>query len=389
MLSRGGMRHARRSRSGGPVSILSRVDQRHERRPLLGAFGVAVLATALFAAWLASGIGGETSVRYVDDLGTALAALAATALCLRAAGRQLRQLRAFWWLLGAACGAWTLGEAIWAVYDLVLHQAVPVPSWADVGYLTGIPLAVCALLSHPGMRSSRARKARSILDGLLVATALLFLSWTFVLGPLWQSTDLTTVGGLVTLAYPFGDVVIVFFIVLVVRRMTSERRLALWWLLGGLLAMALADSTYAYLTEVKSYATGNLIDTGWFAGYLAIALGAFCSDARGTVARRAEASLPTLAPIVAPFVPLLVALSVVGIEIQLGHRPDPVALIMAFGLVALVPVRQGLLMLDLMAPNGERTGGLGMRLHAALLGAIPENVPVESSPPPRPDRSRL
>ena len=51
-------------------------------------------------------------------------------------------------------------------------------------------------------------------DGLVVATALLFLSWTLVLGPLWRSADLSTWAGVVALAYPFGDVVIVFFIVL-------------------------------------------------------------------------------------------------------------------------------------------------------------------------------
>lgn len=60
------------------------------------------------------------------------------------------------------------------MYDHVLREEVPVPSWADVGYLS----------------------------------SLLFLSWTFVLGPLWQSTDLTTAGGLVALGYPFGDVVV-------------------------------------------------------------------------------------------------------------------------------------------------------------------------------------
>ena len=145
-------------------------------------------------------------------------------------------------LLALASGAWTLGESIWAVYDLVLREEVPVPSWADVGYLSGIPLAVAALLAHPALRGTGVRQARAVVDGLLVATSLLFLSWTFVLGPLWESTDLTTAGGLVALGYPFGDVVIVLFMVLAVRGITREGRLPLWLLLGGLLAMALAET---------------------------------------------------------------------------------------------------------------------------------------------------
>jgi len=81
------------------------------------------------------------------------------------------------------------------------------------------------------MTDNRTHRARSVLDGMVIATALLFVSWTLVLGPLWRSTDLTTLGGLVTLAYPFGDVVIVFFIVLAIRGMTGENRSALWCLL--------------------------------------------------------------------------------------------------------------------------------------------------------------
>ena len=366
----------------------ARMDGARAHRRFLGAAGLAASATALIAAWLAIGIGGETAVLSVDDLATVLAALAATALCLRAGMHQSGRPRLFWWLLAAACGAWLLGEVIWALYDLGLGEEVPVPSWADVGYLGALPLAVGALLSHPAIHGSGARRARAVFDGLLVATALLFLSWTYVLGPLWRSTDLSTAGGVVALAYPFGDVVIVFFIVLVVRAMTSGGRLPLWCLLGGLLTMALTDSTYAYLTEVKSYEPGNVIDSGWIAAYLAIAVGAFSSDARETVAHRAEPSVPRLAPIVAPFLPMLVALSVIGLEIELGHRPDPVAFVMAFALVLLMLVRQGLLLLDLIARGGKQEGSTLTRLHGALVGALPQSAAVESGPL-SPDRSAL
>ncbi len=354
------------------------------RRHLLSGVGAA-FATSSYAAWLAWGVGGETSVLYVADLGTVLAALVATVLCLRAGNRQAGRLRLFWRLLAAACGAWTLGEAIWAVYDLVLHRDVPVPSFADVGYLAGVPLAVAALLSHPAMRGSGARRSRGLIDGLAVATALLFLSWTFVLGPLWESTDLTTAGGVVALAYPFGDVVLVFFVLLVVRGMTRDGRLALWWLLAGLLAMALADSTYAYLVEVNAYETGTLLDSGWVAGYLAIAVGALCSDSRGGVAPRAEPSAG-LAPILAAFLPLLAALTVVGIQIELGQRPDRVGLIMAFVLVVISLLRQGLLVLELIAPHGEREGGVVMRVYASLLGGTLEDR-AEPAAPLAPDGS--
>jgi len=343
-----------------------------ERQRFRKAAGIAVLASGAFAAWVGWGIGGEMSVLYVDDLATVLAALTATVLCLRAGALHARELRLFWWLLAAACGAWTLGEMIWAVYDLALRESVPVPSWADVGYLTGVPLAVLALVCHPALRGSGTHKARSVLDGLTVATALLFLSWTIVLGPLWRSTDLSTLGGVVAFAYPFGDVVMIFFIVLAIRGMTAGDRLPLWCLLAGLLALALSDGTYSYLTEVKSYESGSLIDTGWFAGYLGIALGAFCFGPRGSVVRRTGLSLPGRASLVAPFLPVLGALGVAAIEIELLQRLDDVAWITALGLVGLVLARQGLLVLDLVGRGDEQEAVVAKRVaHAALGHAIP------------------
>jgi hypothetical protein len=373
---------------GATPSLIEHV-QEHQR--FLKAAGIVALATGLFATWVKWGIGGDTSVRYFDDLATVLAVLAATVLCLRAGARHAGELRLFWWLLAGACGAWTLAEMTWALYELVLHESVPVPSWADVGYLAGIPLAVVALVCHPATRGGGTQKARSVLDGLMVATALLFLSWTIVLGPLWRNTDLSNLGGVVALAYPFGDVIIIFFIVLAIRGIAAGDRLALWCLLGGLLATALADSTYSYLTGVKGYESGNLIDTGWFAGYLGIALGAFCSETRDRVVNRSGLLLPTPTSLIAPFLPVLGALSVAAVEIQLGHRLDDVAWISAFALVALVLARQGLLVFDLVAHSEEREAVVAKQLaHAALGHAIPEmsgsSVPAMAAETPGNER---
>ena len=330
-----------------------------------------MLATGLFAAWVGLGIGGSTAVRYVDDLGTVLAALAATLLCVRAGRQHDQPMRRFWWLLAGAAACWTFAEAVWAVYELVLHVDVPLPSWADLGYLAAIPLAVAALLMHPATWSHGGRRTRSLLDGLVLATALLFLSWTVVLGPLWRSTDLSTAGGVVTLAYPFGDVLMVFFVVLAVRGMRGGNRLSLWCLLSGLLAMALADSTYAYLTQVNSYGTGSLIDTGWVAAYLAIAVGAYCSDARHVVSRRDDPSPITLPSLVAPFLPVLLALTVAGVETKLGHRPGRVEWILALVLVLLVLARQALLLTGLARSSREQGETLSEQLGRIALGDLP------------------
>jgi len=226
-----------------------------------------VLATGVLGIWIGLHVGGARVTLWVDDVATPLAALIACVLCLRARARHGGRMRLFWSLLGCATASWTLAEVVWGYYALILNVEVPVPSWADLGYLSAIPLAVAALVVHPATRGGGTRRARSVLDGLVVATALLFLSWTLVLGPLWRSADLSTWTGVVALAYPFGDVVIVFFIVLAIRGMTGGDRLSLWCLLVALLVMALSDSTYSYLTEVGRYTGADVIDTGWVAAY--------------------------------------------------------------------------------------------------------------------------
>ena len=335
----------------------------------------------MFLLWLILRIGGNSGVRYFDDIVTALAAMTACLACLSAWARQLGASHRFWLLLGMALGAWTLAEVIWAVYDLILHVAVPVPSWADVGYLGAIPLAAAALLCHPGMRSAGSRKTLSTLDGLAIGTALLLLSWTFVLGPLWRHTHLTTAGGIVAIAYPFGDMVIIFLIVISVSAMTAQGRAPLLWVLLGLFAMALSDSTYTYLVEVGRYTTGNLVDVGWVAGYLAIAVGASSEAGEEVSVLPSQRVEPSLVSVVTPYVPVLLALVVMTFELEIHHQVDRFSWLTGFGLALLAIARQGLVVLERHRQATSHPGPLdtpGTRSP----GAAPEHEPVMARPRP-------
>jgi GNAT superfamily N-acetyltransferase len=331
----------------------------------------AVVAAVVFAVWVGAGVGGGTVVRYVDDLATAAAALVAAGVCVRAARRQDGRFRLFWSLLAAATAAWALGELLWALYDLILLGSVPVPSWADAAYLAAIPLAAAALLVHPAMRGRSIGKTRAVLDGLVIASALFFLSWTMLLGPLWRTTDLSTLGGLVALAYPIGDVVVVLLVVLVIRGASNRTRLDLWFLLAGLLAITCSDAGYGYLTEVKGYATGNSIDTGWVVGYLAIALAARSSRVADAIEPAPVASTLSPMAIVAPFLPLFAALGLAAVRIELGHRLDVVGFATAFALVTLVLLRQALLAVDLLERQDRGHVPIGDRLLTAVGAAAP------------------
>ncbi len=346
-----------------------KMEHAYTRPRFLGAVGLVGLATAAFAVWVGLRIGGVRVALWVDDGFTPIAALIACVLCWRARARHSGQMRLFWALLGCAMALWTFAEIIWGYYALIADVAVPVVSWADVGYLSAIPVAVAALVVHPATHGSRTRKARSVFDGLVVATALLFLSWMSVLGPLWRSSDPGTWAGIVALAYPFGDVVIVFFIVLAIRGMTSGGRRSLWCLLAALLVMALSDSAYTYLTTSSSYTSPGLIDAGWFVAYLGIALAAFGSRPTGDSVRSHKHSRPSLASLIAPLVPVLLALVVVAVVHSLGHNLDHAAWLMAFALVALVLARQALIVFELLGPGKDTQDGPRERIiQSALMG---------------------
>lgn len=313
------------------------------------------ILVALFAAEIAGGFGGQPAVRYIDDGGTLAAALAAGVLCLRATGRHRGRLRRFWGLLTAASGSWALGELLWAVYDLG-GGSVPVPSWADAAYLAAVPLVAAALLAHPAMQGRTAGKFRTILDGGAIAASVFFIAWLLLLGPLWRSADMSTLGGLVMFAYPSGDFVLLFLIVLVIRGTTDRDRVDLWLILLALVAMTASDAVYAYLSEVAGYSTGNIVDIGWVASYLVIAAAAYSTRPQRSAESAPARPTLTRAALLAPFVPVLTALTLAAIEIHRTHHLGRVAWTTAVVLVSAFLLRQLLLVADLYVGRDDGTG---------------------------------
>ena len=101
-----------------------------------------------------------------------------------------------------------------------------------------------------------------------------------------------------------------------------------------------------------------------------------------------RSSQPTLTSLVAPFLPMLVALTVAGVQIQLGNEPDDVARFTALALVVIVLGRQGLFFLDLLR-RGEEPGAESEDrfAHAIIFAAAPNENGAESSRQPSRGRS--
>jgi hypothetical protein len=179
-----------------------------------------------------------------------------------------------------------------------------------------------------------------------------FLSWTFVLGPLWRHTDLTSFGGIVAVAYPFGDIVMVFLVVLVIREMSHGDRFALGCVLAGLVAMAAADSTYTYLTEAGRYSVGQMVDVGWVVGYLGLALGAFCAGGEERTEPARAPSASGVRSLVVAFLPTLLAMAVLTTEVAAGRQLYRSDWFIAMALVVLCLARQVLILVEQFRPMG-------------------------------------
>src|SRR6266550_1981164 len=246
---------------------------RHANRDFAVAGALAVLLTIGFGAWMMLRIVGVDVSQAVDAVGKAVAALIAALACAVAAWRHRGRMRLAWALLGTSALVWTAGEVAWSYFEVVLKQQVPFRSPADAGFLAAVPLAVAGVAFFPGRRRADSRLA-SLLDGAIIAGALLLISWATVLGTVYLAGSDSTLAMLLGLAYPISDIVIAVMALLLLGRTAGAARLPLLLVVAGLFATLLSDSAFAYLTAGNTYGKVQLIDTGWVAGYLLIALAA-------------------------------------------------------------------------------------------------------------------
>ena len=208
-------------------------------------------------------------------------------------GRPDRHTRMTLSLLGLGLSAYAVGQTIWSYYAIVLHQATPFPSWADAGYLSAYPLLLLSILRLPTQRLPPALRWRVILDSLVTLTALVTLSWYFVLGPTVQQGTESLFAKLLGAAYPLGDLVLLVSLLLVMaQRRDSVPRSVVAVLSLGLICVILADTVFAYQTLKGTYVSGRLTDVAWPLGYLLI------SVAAGPVRRRVNAGGSDARPVI-------------------------------------------------------------------------------------------
>ena len=287
--------------------------------------------------------GGGRITRGIDDIAqlvaAALASGAATWRARNAAGR----MRASWALIGIGAGCWAIGEAIWSYYELIASVATPFPSSADIGYLLFPIFTAVAIVVRPSRAFAGRGWARIVLDILLVVVSLFSISWATALGSVYRGANDARLSTIVSLAYPASDVALLTVVVVVLSYASAGGRLGLTWLGAGLIAFAVADSGFAYMTAVGTYRTGNLIDACWVGGFLVLA----CSTVFDLSTKKGleRHSVTPRGALLLPYVP-----SGIGMVVALVHLhtsgSDTVMIVVAAAAVWLLVARQILVLLD-------------------------------------------
>ena len=261
---------------------------------------------------------GDQAVTAIDDIGEALAAAIAAVACAWAASRAAGKDRLGWALMGISASLWAAGEVVWSIYEVGLAVDVPYPSLADVGFLAAVPFALTGIRAFWSEARGTSTRWRVWFDGVIVALALTSTAWGFGLRTVYESDSTTKA---LDLAYPVSDILIGTVLILAIRRATQQQKGRMAFLLAGVACYSIADSAFAFLTAQGAFGSvGNVIDTGWFAGYLLIALAAIYPAAPPKVAtQKAPLDLWQLA---LPWMTLLLASAGDVYAALSGHELD-------------------------------------------------------------------
>jgi diguanylate cyclase len=242
------------------------------------ALGAAGTSLAAFVLVMVARPGGQQVVTVVDDLGTTVTGMVAAAALAGRARLSRPGVRRSWALLAAGTFFAALGDLIWAQNELVLGRVTPFPSLADASYLLFPLFTGLGLLLHPTHRRTSRGVVRLLIDGILVAGSLFALSWLTALGAVARAGADSWLGLTVALAYPATDLILLTVLLTAIIPSGARGRPGLATIGAALTMLTLSDSAFAYLSAVGSYATGALLDCGFVAAYLLLALAALVAS---------------------------------------------------------------------------------------------------------------
>lgn len=219
-----------------------------------------------------------------------------------------------WGLIGVGCLSFAIGQGTWTYFETIKGVEVPFPGPPDVGYLGTYPCLIVGVLLLFTDVQAVAGRARILMDGAIAACSVGMLSWYFMIGHLWSKSDVPTLGKLIGVAYPLGDIASLFVGLVALVGAGSDRsyRRVFSLLSIGVVMLTLADSVFIFKGLNEGYETGSWNDWGWSFGWTLIGFAPLMQrwlPATNAATRKPREKLQALGNTIRTFAPYVVAIA--------------------------------------------------------------------------------
>lgn len=167
----------------------------------------------------------------------------------------------------------TIGDAFWAYYEIILDQS-PSPSPADLFYLLSYPLFLAGVLVLPSFRFNASDRIKLLLDTSIVLVSSVIIYWSAIISPtLRANSNADPIIAILSVAYPIMDLVLFFALVdLLLRRQSISGSKPVLLLMSFCAINIVTDAYYMQQSLDGTYLSGGLLDAGWILEYLVIGL---------------------------------------------------------------------------------------------------------------------
>jgi PAS domain S-box-containing protein len=224
----------------------------HRRLSPFHVYGVMCAAAIALYYLLPAGSGQQALVFQAVGLAAAGAVVAGIRL-----NRPARTLHL--WTLAGGLVLMSAGDALFNLYEFVLHRSV-FPSVADWVYLCAyVPfVAAVALL----VRSRQRLGVSDLLDGAIVLSGAGLIFWFALIEPVARDGSASVIARLVSAAYPSFDVLLLVALAQLITT-AGVGTVAFRLFAAGAVSLLVTDVVYGLQTLEGSYVPGGLLDVGW------------------------------------------------------------------------------------------------------------------------------
>jgi hypothetical protein len=244
-------------------------------------FAIGVVVIAALAIAIGTGVGGDNISLILSDFGLTAVEFASAAVILWVAFSfaPAEKVRVQWIAIGLGVLLYAVGDAVWAYIEVIKGAEVPYPGAPDIFYLLIYPFLAFGLLRAGLAYRGFVNLGKPAWISAAVVVALAAVVYFSLLKPYVFGADLSSAEKAISAAYPISDLLFALgpalFTLIVVFGLGRGRFAWPWWAVAaGTVLVVLGDSGYAYLTSYGLYESGSVIDYGFVAGFLLMAVGA-------------------------------------------------------------------------------------------------------------------